>query len=115
MSEDPKLKATVQRVVSLLARGEYEALERLTNGERLTAAEIREGVRDYGGSLVLPPDEAFDNLDVVEIEGEQPRAWGVRVDLWTAEEGRSDLTLELTLREGAEEVYGVEIDNVHAL
>ena len=115
MSENPKMKAAVRQVISMLVRGDYEALERLTNGVRLTAAEMAEGVRDYGGSLILPPDDAFDNLDVVKVEGAQPREWSVNVDLWTAEEGRSDLTLELTLRESGKEIFDVEIDNIHVL
>ena len=115
MPEDTKLKATVRRVVTMLARGDYEALERLTKGVRLAGAGLAEGVREYGGNLVLPPNEAFDNLDVGEVEGAQPREWSVNVDLWTAEEGRSDLTLELTLREGRKEIYDVEIDNIRVL
>lgn len=115
MPDDQKLKATVRRVVTMLAQGDYGALERLTKGDRLTAAEIAEGVRECGGKLIPPPDEAFDRLDVVEVEGAQPREWDVNVPLWTAEEGKSDLTLELTLRENREEIYDVEIDNIHVL
>ena len=110
-----KLKATVRRVVSMLAQGDYDALERLTHGTRLTAAEMAESVREYGGRLVLPPDDVFDNLDVVEVKGVQPGELSVNVSLWTAEEGRSDLTLELTLRESGKEIYDVEIDNIHVL
>ena len=115
MSENPKLKATVRQVVSMLVQGDYETLERLTNGVRLTVAEMAEGVREYGGSLILPPDGAFENLDVVEVEGAKRREWSVNVDLWTAEEGRSDLTLELKLRKSGEEIYEVEIDGIHVL
>ena len=97
----------------MLAEGDYEGLERLTNGSRLTAAEMAEGVREYGGNLILPPDGAFENLDVVGVEGARPREWSVNVDLWTAEEGRSDLTLELTLRENGKNIYDVEIDGIH--
>jgi len=115
MSENLKMKAAVRQVVSMLVQGDYETLERLTNGVRLTAAEMAEGVREYGGSLILPPDDAFENLDVVEVDGVEPRAWSVNVYLWTAEEGRSDLTLELTLRESGKEIFDVEIDNIHVL
>ena len=115
MSENPKMKAAVRQVVSMLVQDDYETLERLTNGVRLTAAEMAEGVHEYGGSLILPPDDAFDNLDVVEVEGAQPRQWSVNVDLWTAEAGRSDLTLELTLRESGKEISDVEIENIHVL
>jgi len=63
----------------------------------------------------MPPESWFQNIDVIEIEGRAPRQWSVRFDLWTAEEGRSDLTLELTLTENNKELYGVEIDNIHVL
>jgi len=115
MSSAPKLKATVRRVVSLLVQDDYEALERLTNGVRLTAAGMAEGVRKYGGNLILPPDDVFDNLDVIAVDGTQPKEWSVNVDLWTAKQGRSDLTLELTLRESGKEIHDVEIDNIHVL
>jgi hypothetical protein len=115
MPSYPKLKAPVRQVISLLAHGDYKALEKLTNGVRLSAAEMAEAVREYGGGLILPPEDSFDNLDVVEVQGARPREWSVNVDLWTAGEGQSDLTLELTLRESGKEVFDVEIDNIHVL
>jgi len=57
----------------------------------------------------------FENLDVIEVEGARPRQWSVNVDLWTVEEGRSDLTLEITLRENEKEIYDVEIEGIHVL
>lgn len=83
MPEDPELQAVTRRVVSMLVKGDFEALERLTNGVRLTAAEMAHGVREYGHSFILPPDDVFENLDVVEKEGTHPREWSVNVDLWT--------------------------------
>ena len=78
----------------MLVQGDFEALERLTNGTRLTAAEIAQGVGEYGDNLIFPPNDVFENLDVVELEGTHPREWSVNVDLWTAKQGRSDLTLD---------------------
>jgi hypothetical protein len=37
------------------------------------------------------------------------------VDLWTVEEGRSDLTLELRLTETGGEPYDIEIHDPHVL
>lgn len=99
----------------MLVQGDYEGLEHLTNGNRLTAAEMADGVTEYGGSLVLPPDSAFDSIDIVEVAGATPREWDARMSLWTAEEGKSDLTLELTLRDSEEDQYHVQIDNIHVL
>ncbi len=64
----------------------------------------------------MPSEASLQKLDVVEVKGAVPRRWGVRVDLWTAEEGRSDLTLELTLVEGdGGGEPAVEIDDLHVL
>jgi hypothetical protein len=53
-------------------------------------------------------------LDIVRIAGSVPPAWSVRANLWTKEEGRSDLTLELTIRQ-VENSYEVELDDLHVL
>ena len=95
--------------------GEYGELSRQTGEKRLTAEELRRAVTDYGRSLVAPPAGAWSPRSIVEIEKTQHEAWSVYIDLWTAEEGRSDLTLELTLRDSANDLYDVEIDNLHVL
>jgi hypothetical protein len=41
--------------------------------------------------------------------------WSVRFDLWTVEEGRSDLSIEMTLIDRGDRDLAVEIDNVHVL
>jgi len=63
----------------------------------------------------MPPVLTLDQLDVIEIDGSDPMAWSVRVDLWTREEGRSDLSLECTLIDGVGDLLAVEIDNLHVL
>jgi hypothetical protein len=110
-------EAAVREVVALLARGEYAALEKLSGGVRLSASQLRAAVREYGRRIVVPPPEATPPLDVVEILPGRcaRRSWSVDVDLWTVEEGRSDLTLEMTVREGNDGGYVIELDNVHVL
>jgi hypothetical protein len=115
MFEDSKLNATAYQIISMLVQADYDGLERLTDSRRLTATEIAEGVREYGRTLIMPPESAFENLDVIEVSGAKPKEWSVNLHLWTVEEGRSDLTLELTLRENGKEIYDAEIDNIHVL
>jgi hypothetical protein len=43
-----------------------------------------------------------------------PPTWSVRCDLWTVEEGRSDLSLELTVV-AAPLGPTIEVDNLHVL
>jgi hypothetical protein len=115
ISKELRIKNMVHGIVGLLVQGEYDALESLSQGHRLAATEISEAVRSYCRNLIMPPDSSFNNLDIVEIDGAEPKEWDVNVDLWTVEEGRSDLTLELRLKEIGEEKYSVEIDNIHVL
>jgi hypothetical protein len=115
MSMPPTFKRAVKRIVEMLVAGDYRGLERVSRGVRLTAAHFEEGVREYGRTLVMPPDPVFERLDVVEVKNVTPRRWGVRVDLWTVEEGRSDLTLEVTLVEQYGEEPLVEVDDLHVL
>jgi hypothetical protein len=110
-----RISGTVHRLVELLVAEDYDGIEEATRGRRLTAEQMRQAVEEYGQGLQMPPEVVFDNLDVNEIEGAIPRAWWVSVDLWTVEEGRSDLTLEIRLTDTAEELYDVEIDNLHVL
>lgn len=115
MLDQQKLARTLVRVGQLLVAGDYEELARQTNGLRLTADEMRRAVLDYGRRIVPPPQGAWNARSMVELEGATPEAWSVYVDLWTAEEGYSDLTLELTLRESGQDTYSIEVDNLHVL
>jgi hypothetical protein len=113
---DPeKLARTLRHVATLLVAGEYAELARETNGQQLTAEELEQAVVEYGHRLVPPPNGVWEARSIIEVEGATPEAWSIYVDLWTADEGRADLTLELTLRESERDTYDVEIDNLHVL
>lgn len=105
--------ALIQHVVELLVAGRYQELERLSQSRRLNAGEIEQAVLDYGRTMVMPPGRALE-MDVVEVEHQKPPAFAVTVTLWSREEGRSNLSLELTLIEHDEGPV-VEIDNLHVL
>jgi hypothetical protein len=90
----------------------YAELEALTQGHRLSAQEMRNAISGYGRKLVSPPDEAFELMDVVQVQGAHPPQWSVRMPLWTREEGRSDLSIEVTVVGGAEP-FRMELDDIH--
>ena len=92
-------ESVVREVVQLLARGDYYGLEQLTAGERLSATELAGAVREYPGTLQIPPSWEAMFLDVVPVTSADSPTWSVVVPIWTIEEGRSDLSLELTIRE----------------
>lgn len=100
-------------LIKLIVSGQFGKAEEVTHGVRLSAAHLAEAVREYGRTLTLPPGERFD-LDVIEVADRQVPTWSVRYDMWTKEEGRSDLTIELTVEE-KNGFTAVEIDNFHVL
>ena len=71
-------------------------------------------IQRYGRTLLLPAENAFDTLDLIEIENSKPKRYSLRFDFWTAEDGRSDLTLEATIIEDIGHLRW-EIDNIHVL
>lgn len=109
------MRRAVKDTVSLLVNGRYDELESLTNGVRLSATELETGIREYGRRLVIPPPRAYANLDVSSRKRLGRKQWSVRFDLWTAEEGRSDLTIELTLTDDRAGSFILEIDDLHVL
>ena len=78
-------------------------MNRLSDGafkSRLTGDDLRNVIRNYGRKVVSPPPDAYNKLDAVQVTGATVPTWSVRAPLWTEEEGRSDLTLELTIAVG---------------
>jgi hypothetical protein len=112
---DPRIKLTILRLLQWLVAKDYRAVEAFTKGVRLTAPVLQQAIAEYGKTLIMPPDRALEELDVIEIENSSPKAWSVRVDLWTAEEGPSDLSMECTLIDREGRFLATEVDNVHVL
>ena len=54
-------------------------------------------------------------IDSIPVQNAQPLAWSVVVPLFTREEGRSDLSLELTVTELQEGSVGIQVDDLHVL
>jgi hypothetical protein len=109
-----RLKEPVRRVLELLTHAKYAELETLTQGVRLSAGEMAKAIAEYGRTLATPPEDAFALMDVIEVRNATPRRWSITMPLWTREEGRSDLTIELTVVEG-KTGFGIELDDVHVL
>jgi hypothetical protein len=109
-----RLREPVARVLGLLAQKKYAELARLTNEVRLSAPAIAQAVADYGRTLVEPPDDAFNLLDAVQVRGAQPPRWSITMPVWTKEEGRSDLSVELTVTDCGNG-FSIELDDLHVL
>ena len=109
-----QLHEAVSVIHNLLVRAEYAQLEKLTGGVRLHAEEIKKAVIDYGRILITPPISAFELMDVIKVRNAEPPKWTITMPLWTQEEGRSDLSMELTITE-QKDGYKIELDDLHVL
>jgi hypothetical protein len=105
----------VARVVELLAAGEYARIAELAPSSRVTPHQLEEAVVAYGRQLMPLPAHAYELIDYVAVAGSEPAAWSVVIPLFTLEEGRSDLSLELELVSQGIGRYEVSVDNVHVL
>ena len=110
-----RIISTTKQLITWLVNKDYKTLENFSNGIRLTADQLQEAVAEYGHTLIMPPDETFNDLDVIEVSNLIPRQWSARFDLWTDDEGRSDLSLEYTLIDNYKDMLAFELDNLHVL
>jgi hypothetical protein len=106
------LMTTVRIVVDLLVRQEYGVLEAMTRGNRLSAKDIRWAVEQYGRTLIAPPEDAWNAVEIYRVEPSSVPTFSIDVLLWSREEGRSDLTLSLTLVEFAPGLFETQIDDL---
>ncbi|MEQ5855006.1 hypothetical protein NFI08_04800 [Halomonas sp. EF61] len=110
-----KIRDELQEVISLLVQKKYIELEEKSGGNRLKAYEIESAINEYGCDLAYPPEREFDSINMIEVFDSDPRRWSVRFDLWSEQEGKSDLSIELTIIEASNKNTVVEIDDIHVL
>jgi hypothetical protein len=108
-----EFRPAIREVVRDLGRGDFARIEAAGRAGRVGLHGLRYAIASYGCRLVELPEAAFDLGDSYPNDlGESE--WQADVPLWTAEEGRSDLTLQLTIRRTAAGVE-LEIDDLHVL
>jgi hypothetical protein len=108
-----RMQETLRVIIRLLVDGQFEQLERMSDGVRLRAHEIEAGVNEYPAKLVFPPEGAFELVDIVPIRDTSPAEYSIRFPLYTHEEGQSDLELQATLIDvPTAGLMRVELDNI---
>jgi len=70
-------------------------------------------IEDYPATLVPLPEDAWTHAERGR-RVDDPKTWWVVIDLWTSEEGRSDLSMEASGREIVGDIV-VQVDGVHVL
>lgn len=99
---DADLGAIVFSVAVEFAGGDFKGFISRHPNSRVKAADLERVVENYGRTLVRPPQDAYADLDAVKVAGAVEPTWWIRAPLWTNEEGRSDLTLEMTVTLGSD-------------
>jgi hypothetical protein len=105
---------SVRGVIDLLVAHKYTKLEALTNGVHLKASDMDRAITEYGRRLVPPPENAIELMDVAKVRNASDNKWSITMPLWTQEEGRSDLSVELTLIHKGKS-FAIELDDIHVL
>ncbi|NPV19950.1 DUF7668 domain-containing protein [Bradyrhizobium aeschynomenes] len=113
---DSRVIELVEQVMAWLVSGNFAAIERRSRGVRLSADMMRQAIADYGRTLITPPSEAFATMDVIRVADADRPAWSIRFDLWTKEEGRSDLSLECRIVDRCDgHALDLAVDDIHVL
>ncbi len=90
-------RQTFREIVAAFAGADYRRM--IPGVEPLsveTETQIQRYIRDYGATLVALPEETWAS-SVCIWAGDH---WDAIVDLWTQEEGRSDLVLHAQVNDG---------------
>jgi hypothetical protein len=108
-----QVRSIVIDLLVLLADGDYESIMERCGYSLMDGDDLWIAVEEYGGTVAAPPaDYAF--MRACELRARAVPTWHVEADVWTEEEGRSDLTLEMTIEfEASGPVIG--INNLHVL
>jgi hypothetical protein len=112
---DRRVTALIKQVITWVVTGNHGAIEARSAGLRLSADSIRRALVEYGRTLIMPPESAFENADVIPVSNADRPTWSVRFELWTEEEGRSDLSIEFTIADRGDALLDLEVDNVHVM
>ncbi|WP_162656519.1 DUF7668 domain-containing protein [Tuwongella immobilis] len=101
--------------IRVLVREDFELLEADGRAGRLTASQLREAIHRYGRHLVDVPIEEIIKSHFYLLEGVKQKSWIIEVDLWTTEEGKSDLTLSVLVTMSSINDIQLEITDLHVL
>ena len=92
-----KWRGEIKKIAAALVSGNYglTGLRNAVLDEYVTPTDIAENIDDYGYVLAELPDETWESSRYIAV-GDW---WEAIIDLYTKEEGRSDLALHLTVRD----------------
>jgi hypothetical protein len=109
------LEGAIQALVRSISSRDWDGALAQCVKSRLTQSDLEKAIQDYGRTVIIPPSEGSFAFDAVPLEGVGVPTWSVRAPLLTQEEGRSDLTLEVTIAFGSDGPPLLELDDLRVL
>lgn len=91
-------RETFREIVAAFAAAEYGLMTAIPGVEPVsveTATQIQRCISDYGATLTALPEETWESSVCIRAGTH----WDAIIDLWTREEGRSDLVLHAHVTE----------------
>jgi hypothetical protein len=107
--------SVIRTIVDCLAVEDYEGALETAPTTRMSAQNLADSIKDYGARIVPIPEHGLRQLEMTRVETAEISTWHVSVPIWTVEEGRSDLTLELWVKHLGHGLYGAEMLDLHVL
>lgn len=102
-------RPTLKNIVDAFVRHDYRLADGIAGVAPVseeTATQIRTYIQEYGAKLVPLPHESWDSSVCIWMVDH----WDALIDLWTEEEGSSDLVLQVHVSElGGEPVVTVHM------
>lgn len=97
-------RPTFKAIVSAFVKKDYNLtseIENINAVSKETAEQIKEYIEDYGEEIIELPDETWNSSVYIYYGG----YWNVLIDLFTKDEGLSDLVLNAEVREYNNEYF----------
>ena len=102
----------LNRIITLLVSKEYEEFTNEIDCQGLSSNDILAIIEDFGETLVVPKLEQLEELNIIDIDEYE---WAIDFDLWTQESGKSDLTIQLTIKRNSDKSLDIKLDDIHIL
>ncbi|MDA3873596.1 MAG: hypothetical protein PF795_06520 [Kiritimatiellae bacterium] len=109
------IRNIVKEIVEAISIENYQKITEITKNKRITSRQVKSEIEEYGRTICVPNQDIFKNIDVVFVENSRPTQYSVRFDLYSLEEGLSDLTLEMSVYISESYDVTTEIDGIHVL
>ncbi|TMP48422.1 MULTISPECIES: hypothetical protein [unclassified Pseudoalteromonas] len=103
-------RQTLYAVAGCLVKNDYQSISKIPLVSKLpetTSIQINSYIKDYGEELISLPEDVWDSSVYIWQRG----YWDVLVDLWTRNEGHSDLVLSVRVYQ-EQESYRCEVQMV---